>query len=164
MTQSSDAIWQALHGVEDPEIPVINIVEMGIVRGVTISEAGVEVSITPTYSGCPAMDAIANNIVEHLRATGVEQVQVTTVYNPAWTTDWMKDEARAKLKAYGIAPPGKKTCGNKKRPWLDKPAQAACPFCDATHTELRSEFGSTACKSLHFCNSCHQPFEHFKCI
>lgn len=161
---SCETVWQALRQVEDPEIPVLNIVEMGIVRDVTIAANQAKVTITPTYSGCPAMDAIATSIATQLQVLGLAEVQVKTVYAPAWTTDWITEDARQKLKAYGIAPPTKKACANLKKPWLTEPDQADCPFCDASNTELRSEFGSTACKSLHFCHACHQPFEHFKCI
>lgn len=164
MIQTKEAIWQALNQVEDPEIPVVNVVEMGIVRKVDLHDKGVDVTITPTYSGCPAMDAIADNIITHLGHCGFENVAVKTAYAPAWTTDWMSDDARQKLKDYGIAPPVKKACGNPTKPWLEAPSESPCPFCNSQHTELRSAFGSTACKSLHFCFNCHQPFEHFKCI
>jgi len=164
VSATAESIWALLQQVEDPEIPVLNVVEMGIVRDVSMEADGITVAITPTYSGCPAMDAIADNIVSHLHAQGFSQVRVKTVYAPPWTSDWITEEAREKLRDYGIAPPAKKACGASAKPWLEGPSHAGCPFCRSGNTELRSEFGSTACKALHFCNTCHQPFEHFKCI
>lgn len=164
MPPSTQDVWQALNKVEDPEIPVLNVVEMGIVREVHLDGDSVEVAITPTYSGCPAMDAIADAIRNQLTESLPVTVTIKTVYQPAWTTDWMTGEARKKLKDYGIAPPQPKPCGTSKKPWLTEPSQAACPYCNASNTSLTSAFGSTACKSLHYCHACQQPFEHFKCI
>lgn len=161
---TNDDAWQLLQLVEDPEIPVLNVVEMGIVRDVQVTEDQLEVAITPTYSGCPAMDAIADAIRQKLGEAFSLPVVVKTVFQPAWTTDWMTDEARRKLKEYGIAPPKTKPCGSPKKPWMEEPDNASCPFCNASETSLTSAFGSTACKSLHYCHACHQPFEHFKCI
>lgn len=158
---SKDHIMEVLGTIEDPEIPVITIVELGIVRDVEIAEdGGVTVVITPTYSGCPAMYAITASIEKSLKAEGLQQVKVKTVFNPAWTTDWITDEARQKLKEYGIAPPGYVIDDDL---FDFKPREIACPFCDSADTRRESEFGSTPCKSQYFCNSCRQPFEYFKC-
>jgi len=160
---TEDQIVKLLSEVKDPEIPVLDIVEMGIVRRVEITDA-VHVFITPTYSGCPAMHAIRQEIIRTLGAHGYANVSVDTVFEEAWSTEWMTDEARRKLEAYGIAPPGRLQAAGGELPiLLDEPA-VACPFCGSDNTRLTSAFGSTACKSLHFCDACSQPFEHFKCI
>ena len=160
---SKDELWAALNEVLDPEVPVISIVELGIVRDVQVMDEKVTVTITPTYSGCPAMNAIEQEVVKELRARGVEQVELKTVYSPAWTTDWIGAEAREKLRAYGIAPPSP----------VDHSAPIAigkrrlairCPYCGSAKTEMQSEFGPTACKSIHVCRDCRQPFEEFKTI
>ena len=163
LPSSSDAVLKILESVKDPEVPVISIVELGIVRGAVVSGDTVRVDITPTYSGCPAMRTIEEEVVLALKQHGFREVTVRTVFQPAWTTDWIGEDARQKLREYGIAPPG------PAEPMV--PIQLgrtirrqACPFCGSTDTATRSEFGSTACKSLHFCNACHQPFEHFKAI
>ncbi|MHB1224288.1 MAG: 1,2-phenylacetyl-CoA epoxidase subunit PaaD [Gemmatimonadaceae bacterium] len=165
---SLDGLWRVLETVLDPEVPVLSVVELGIVREVTADDDGVTITVTPTYSGCPAMRVIEHDILAALAAHGVTGARVRTVYAPAWTTDWMSDEARAKLKAYGIAPPGAATTGSGSGselvPLRRRRATPACPFCDSTDTETRSDFGSTACKSLAYCNGCHQPFELFKAI
>ena len=160
MQVTEQQIWSFISEVNDPEIPVLNVVEMGIVREVEQRGDGVCVVITPTYSGCPAMKMIEDQIVERLAGENLGPVRVETVYAPAWTTDWMTEEAREKMRVYGISPPGK-TCGDPSR---DPNAHAGCPFCGSDRTELRSTFGSTACKALHYCHACEQPFEHFKCI
>ncbi len=156
------SILQLLSNIPDPEIPVINIVEMGIVRNVEFSGDELLVKITPTYSGCPAMKAIEDDIVAELKAKGFEKVSVKKIYNPAWSTDWLTEEAKRKLKEYGIAPPEGKSEEDFYKDLITNPVH--CPFCNSKDTKLTSEFGSTACKSLHFCNECQQPFEHFKCI
>jgi ring-1,2-phenylacetyl-CoA epoxidase subunit PaaD len=152
----------ALDAVMDPEVPVLSIVELGIVRGVSVEEDGrtVRVILTPTYSGCPAMHAIEAEITRALLAAGFGRVELETVYAPAWTTDWIAEPAREKLRAYGIAPPGAASpelvpLGRAARP-------VSCPFCGSPNTALVSEFGATACKSLYFCHACRQPFEHIK--
>lgn len=161
---ATDAIWRLLETVPDPEVPAVSVVDLGIVRDVRIDAAGeVTVDVTPTYSGCPAMREIERAIVGTLASHGMEGAQVRTVFTPAWTTDWMSERAREKLRAYGIAPPGR-AADVALVPLLRRGAAVACPFCGAHETETRSTFGSTACKSLHFCNACHQPFEHFKAI
>ena len=164
-TYDEGQIWSYLDEVTDPEIPVLNVVEMGIVRGVTIDDAQkVTVRITPTYSGCPAMNAIEQAIKEKLIEKGIRDFEVETDFAEVWTTDWMTDHAKSKLKDYGIAPPEKTTSQEDFLTGLQKTKIVPCPFCDSLETELQSEFGSTACKSQYYCNSCHQPFEHFKCI
>ena len=159
----SDAILALLNEVMDPEVPVISIVELGIVRDVQLRDDGVTVTITPTYSGCPAMHVIEQEIVKTLGAHGVRPVEIRTSYSPAWTTDWIGAEAREKLRAYGIAPPSPVDHSapigiGRRRPAI------RCPYCGSTETTLQSEFGPTACKSIHVCRSCRQPFEEFKPI
>jgi len=163
MTSSEERAWTCLEEVKDPEIPVVSVVDMGIVRKVSWSDGGLIVQITPTYSGCPAMQVIENDIVEALTRDGFDGVRVETVLSPAWTTDWMSEQGRRNLKEYGIAPP-RKTCASTRSPFAEPDMAQPCPFCDSAQTELRSMFGSTACKALYYCDGCHQPFESFKCI
>ena len=151
-----------LEEVKDPEVPVLSIRELGVLRDVEIVADEVVVVLTPTYSGCPAMHAMEQDVVESLRRHGLDRVRVRTVYSPAWTTDWMSDEAKAKLEAYGIAPP-RRVEQDDLIP-LRRRASVACPYCKSVNTIMRSEFGSTACKAIHFCHACHQPFEQFKAI
>jgi len=151
--------WDAAAGVVDPEIPVLTIADLGVLREVTVGADGVEVAITPTYSGCPAMNMIALDIEMALARAGIADVKVRTVLSPAWTTDWMTEEGRRKLKEYGIAPPEK---GAGRRA-LFGAHTVACPQCGATDTELLSEFGSTSCKALWRCRACREPFDYFKC-
>lgn len=153
-----DALWQALDDVKDPEIPVVSLVEMGIVRDVAISPQGVVVTITPTFAGCPALHAMKQDIVDHLGSLGVEQVEVKTTFSPPWTSDWISDEAREKLRLFGLAPPPKHG-GRFEITLLD---QVACPYCGSTKTGLRNSFGSTPCRMIFYCDSCQQPFEQFK--
>lgn len=156
MVISEVNIWELLKEVKDPELPALDIIEMGIAREIKIESGKVTVVITPTYSGCPAMFMIENEIRNVLSKNGIN-CEVKTTYTPAWTTDWLTEAAREKLRQYGIAPPGKdiEEIFNKN---------TICPFCGSDDTKLVSNFGSTACKSIHYCNSCVQPFEHFKCI
>lgn len=163
-TYSKEQIWEFLREITDPEIPVLNIVEMGIARSVEIEEGKVTVKITPTYSGCPAMNAIEQLVNEKLEERGVPDYTVRMDYKETWTTDWMTEEAKDKLKEYGIAPPEKTVPEDDFLNSLRSTKIVPCPYCDSFETELQSEFGSTACKSQYFCNSCNQPFEHFKCI
>jgi ring-1,2-phenylacetyl-CoA epoxidase subunit PaaD len=159
-----ERVLAALDEVPDPEVPAISVVELGVVRDVEIDGRAITVVITPTYSGCPAMKAIEDDILAALRGQGWPDARVRTVFAPAWTTDWMTDAAREKLRAYGIAPPGR--APHEEFVVLRRRAAApvACPFCGSTATALRSEFGSTACKAMHYCNACRQPFEEFKAI
>ena len=155
--------WAALREVMDPEVPVLSVVELGIIRDVVVGDHEVTVTVTPTYSGCPAMRVIEEDIEAALRARGAERVTVKTSFTPAWTTDWIPAEAREKLRAYGIAPPGAANHDAPVSIGRRRPA-VRCPYCGSTETELRSEFGATACKSIHVCRSCDQPFEEFKAI
>jgi ring-1,2-phenylacetyl-CoA epoxidase subunit PaaD len=165
LSAGTTELLDLLRGIPDPEVPALNIVELGIVRRVEIGTDGrVTVEVTPTYSGCPAMRVIEEEIVAALRANGYENVELRTVYSPAWTTDWLSDEAKAKLKAYGIAPPGRVETEQPLVPLTSTARRAACPYCGSSNTERRSEFGSTACKAIHYCHHCHQPFEEFKAI
>lgn len=161
---TEDQIWEYLTEVNDPEIPVLNIIEMGIARSVEIVDDKVIVRITPTYSGCPAMNAIEQSVRDKLHDKSVPNFEVILDYSEAWTTDWMTEEAKTKLKDYGIAPPEKSTNDDDFLTSLSSTKIVPCPYCDSFETELQSQFGSTACKAQYFCNGCHQPFEHFKCI
>ena len=157
---SRDEILRWLGQVADPEIPVLSITDLGIVRDVDVGER-VTVALSPTYSGCPATEVIEKSVMDALRDHGVEDVEIKRVLSPPWTTDWISDEGRDKLRRYGIAPPEK---GAGKRALLRGERQVACPRCSATSTELVSEFGSTACKASYRCSECLEPFEYFKCI
>lgn len=149
-----------LSEVPDPEIPVLSITDLGIVRDVSVSSE-VVVDLTPTYSGCPATEFIENSVLDALRDRGIDDVSIRRVLSPPWTTDWISAEGRAKLKAYGIAPPQQ---GASKRDLLQGGRRIACPQCDSLNTALVSEFGSTACKAYYKCSDCLEPFEYFKCI
>lgn len=160
---SPDEVYGVLNSVMDPEVPVISVVELGIVRDVAIQNDVVTITITPTYSGCPAMREIEADIRTALIAHGVHDVSVKLVLSPAWTTDWIGPEAREKLRAYGIAPPGR--AEPQGLITLTRARVAVpCPFCRSNDTRLQSEFGSTACKAIHVCNSCRQPFDEFKAL
>ncbi len=159
-----EAILAMLREVPDPEVPVLSIVDLGIVRDVELADDGVTVVITPTYSGCPAMRMIEDEIVAALRAHGIAHGRTRTVYSPPWTTDWLSDDAKRRLEQYGIAPPGPAVAEEELVPLRRRAAPVRCPFCHSTHTRERSEFGSTACKSLWYCEECRQPFEAFKPI
>lgn len=148
-------IRQILETVCDPEVPVLTIADLGIIRDIKIHDDTIEVIITPTYTGCPAMDMIAMNIKMALIEQGYKNIKVTSVLSPAWTTDWMSKEGKRKLKEYGIAAPDKK--------FLISIDGVECPLCNSTNTKLISEFGSTACKALYQCNDCKEPFDYFKC-
>lgn len=160
---TKNQIWEFLRDVKDPEIPVLDIIEMGIARSVEFEDDKVIVKITPTYSGCPAMHAIEKMVREKLIEKDIFNFDVILDYSEAWTTDWMTKEAKTKLKDFGIAPPNKTTDDGDFLKTLTGTKVVPCPFCDSFDTELVSEFGSTACKSQYFCNGCTQPFEHFKC-
>ncbi|MCA0376743.1 MAG: phenylacetate-CoA oxygenase subunit PaaJ [Gemmatimonadetes bacterium] len=160
---TQDEVWAVLETVPDPEVPVISVVELGVVRDVVVQGDGVTVTMTPTYSGCPAMREMEEDIRTALAAKGVAQVTVHTVLSPAWTTDWIGPAAREKLRAYGIAPPGKAEAGGLVTLTRARPP-VPCPFCGSSDTRLESEFGSTACKAIRFCRACQQPFEEFKSL
>jgi ring-1,2-phenylacetyl-CoA epoxidase subunit PaaD len=151
--------WDAAASVVDPEIPVLTIADLGVLRDVVLDGDHVEVAITPTYSGCPAMNMIALEIELALERAGFRHSKVSTVLSPAWTTDWMSEEGRQKLRAYGIAPP---QASSSRRALFGEQA-VACPQCGSVNTELLSEFGSTSCKALWRCKSCREPFDYFKC-
>ena len=156
-----DDVWRILGEVMDPEVPVLSVVELGIIRDVAVDDARVRITITPTYSGCPAMHTMEQDMRAALAAHGIAGVEFETVYSPAWTSDWIPAEAKEKLRRFGIAPPAPTEQGGLISLTRRAPA-VACPYCSSTNTERRSEFGSTACKAIHFCNACHQPFDEFK--
>lgn len=154
-TISKEKIWEILGTVTDPEVPVLTILDLGIVRDVVVTNETVEVVITPTYTGCPAMDMISMNIRIALAEHKINNVKITSVLSPAWTTDWMSEAGKQKLKTYGIAAPNKN---------FEIPENGVeCPLCNSINTRLISQFGSTACKALYQCNDCKEPFDYFKC-
>jgi len=155
-----DTILEWLADVPDPEIPVLTIMDLGIVRDVECG-TGVVVSLAPTYSGCPATEVIESSVIAALEDRGVVDVTVKRVLSPPWTTDWISDVGREKLREYGIAPPEH---GGSKRALLQGKRRIPCPRCESENTELVSEFGSTACKASYRCADCLEPFEYFKCI
>lgn len=162
MKKTAAEILRILETIPDPEIPVISIVELGIVRDILVGADGkISIHITPTYSGCPAMMAIEQEIVRALNSNGFPDVAVKLVYTPVWTTDWIPDAAKEKLRNYGIAPPAHST--SDKSVLSIHPRSIACPRCGSTRTVMVSPFGSTACKSLHKCEDCLEPFDYFKC-
>tara|TARA_B100000767_G_scaffold70129_1_gene66735 strand:+ start:227 stop:718 length:492 start_codon:yes stop_codon:yes gene_type:complete len=161
INRSKESIYQLLAQVPDPEIPVVNIIEMGMIRDVIVTPEKVDVFLCPTYSGCPAMDMIESMVKEKLLASGFLNVLVTLVYKPAWTTDWMNAQTKEKLRAFGIAPPVGKVLSKKS---LLANETVACPQCRSENTKIKSMFGSTACKALYTCSDCLEPFDYFKCI
>lgn len=174
--QREAAAWAVLDTVPDPEVPALSLRDLGVVREVILPEdegegasaGGLEVVLTPTYSGCPATEVIAQSVKTALEEEGLGPVTVTHRLAPAWTTDWISDSGRRKLREYGIAPPehlGERAAGNPvARPIRLRPRNVACPRCGSSDTERLSAFGSTACKALHRCLACREPFEHFKPI
>lgn len=158
---SPESIWQLLEEVSDPEVPVLSILDLGIVRGVRVEGEEVHVTITPTYSGCPAMNTIATEIRLRLLAEGVTKLHIHNQLSPAWTTAWMSEAGKQKLEAYGIAPP-KDATGHVLNLFGQDEA-LKCPHCQSTNTRLVSQFGSTACKAHYQCNDCLEPFDYFKC-
>lgn len=167
-----DQVWSWLGEVPDPEIPVISVVDLGIVRDVAFDGDECVVTITPTYSGCPAMQVISDAVGEALRARGLDKLRIVTQLSPAWTTDWMSETGKAALKGYGIAPPVEQAIdisglrsglrGGVKRGAFKEP-EVECPNCGSKHTQLTSQFGSTPCKALYKCLDCREPFDYFKC-
>ncbi len=157
---TAEEVEALLAEVKDPEIPVISIRELGVLRDVSVIDGRVEVTITPTYSGCPAMDVMQLDVERALRKAGVNDYQVKQVLSPAWTTDWISESGRRKLLEYGIAPPPRSA---DIRALKGGSMEIACPQCGSTDTEMLSQFGSTACKALYRCNSCREPFDLFKC-
>ncbi|BDQ13002.1 1,2-phenylacetyl-CoA epoxidase subunit PaaD [Sediminibacterium sp. TEGAF015] len=158
IADTNAAIWSILETVMDPEVPVLSVVDLGVIRAVAKDGQQITVTITPTYTGCPAMDMIAMQIRMALMAAGYEPT-IKTILSPAWTTDWMTEKGKQQLKAYGIAPPIGKSIDAAYLEELVVP----CPQCQSTHTVLISQFGSTACKALFKCEECKEPFDYFKC-
>ena len=162
---TQEQAWKVLEAVPDPEIPVVSVIELGIVREVDAAADGqLRVVVTPTYSGCPATEVIAEDIRNALLTAGAGSVSVETRLSPAWTTDWIATDAREKLRAYGIVPPGERSACDGARPIHFVRRQLPCPRCGSTDTARISEFGSTACKALYRCKDCLEPFEYFKPI
>ena len=163
ISNNTEQIRNLLEDVYDPEVPVLSVLDLGIIRNISFHESGAPViTITPTYSGCPAMDVISMSIRLKLIEHGYRNVEIKTVLSPAWTTDWMTEKGKEKLKAYGIAPPNPKqlVC----MPDLFQQEESIqCPHCNSYHTKMISQFGSTACKALYQCNDCKEPFDYFKC-
>jgi ring-1,2-phenylacetyl-CoA epoxidase subunit PaaD len=154
-------IWTILDEVKDPEVPVLSVIDLGIVRAVKTSDDQISITITPTYSGCPAMDIISMDIRLKLIEKGYRNISIHQQLSPAWTTDWMSEEGKQKLKSFGIAPPNPRQQFCSSEMFQQEAVQ--CPRCNSYHTELISQFGSTACKSMYRCLDCKEPFDHFKC-
>ena len=153
---NKEAIFAYLEEIKDPEVPVLSIIDLGIVRDIKMNDDEIEIIVTSTYTGCPAMDMITANIRIELTTLGFKKIKITTALSPAWTTDWMSEEGKRKLQLYGIAPPDKR---------FSIPEDGVeCPQCHSNNTRLVSEFGSTACKALYQCNDCKEPFDYFKCF
>ncbi|MDB3905936.1 phenylacetate-CoA oxygenase subunit PaaJ [Crocinitomicaceae bacterium] len=161
MVATKEEIWGYLEEVFDPEVPVLTVVDLGVVRNVELDGDACKVTITPTYSGCPAMKRIEDDIVENLNEKGIDNVSVDLVLAPAWTTDWLSEDGKRKLKEYGIAPPENEP---DKSVLFADPFVVPCPKCEAKDTRLVSQFGSTACKAHYQCNVCLEPFDYFKCL
>jgi ring-1,2-phenylacetyl-CoA epoxidase subunit PaaD len=161
---TAERAWDVLSRVPDPEIPVISVTELGIVRDVRACDDAIEVVVTPTYSGCPATEVIARSIEQALQDAGAQAVRIEQRLSPAWTTDWITPAARQKLNAYGIAPPHStvEPAEQAERPIVFTPRAVACPRCASLDTERLSQFGATACKALYRCRACREPFEYFK--
>lgn len=160
-----ELIYSWLEQIADPEIPVLSILDLGIVRDVQVTDDSVDVVITPTYSGCPAMDAIAFEIRMKLLEHGVKNLNLSQSLSPAWTTDWMTAAGKEKLRSYGIAPPQRLSSHQSMRMQglIDEDPVVPCPQCQSADTREISRFGSTACKALYQCNNCKEPFDYFKC-
>jgi ring-1,2-phenylacetyl-CoA epoxidase subunit PaaD len=158
---SEQDIWNILKEVKDPEVPVLSVIDLGIIRSVKTADDKIDIIITPTYSGCPAMDVISMDIRLKLIEKGYRIVSIKQQLSPAWTTDWMSDEGKEKLKTYGIAPPNPKQQFCAEEMFQQEAIQ--CPQCNSFHTEVISQFGSTACKALYRCLDCKEAFDYFKC-
>lgn len=157
---STEQIWEFLKDVKDPEVPVLTVVDLGVIRSVELNGTNCLVTITPTYTGCPAMKVIEEDIVERLSQEGLT-TEVKTTLSPAWTTDWITEDGRNKLEEYGIAPPQDEV---DKSVLFAEPTIVPCPLCKSKNTRLISQFGSTACKAHYQCNDCKEPFDYFKCL
>ena len=158
---TKEEVYQILKEVFDPEIPVLTLVDLGVIRDVILSDEVCHVKISPTYSGCPAMKVMEEDIIEKLHEKGIANVTVELVLSPAWTTDWITEEGKEKLRAYGIAPPEDEV---DKSILFAKPTVVPCPKCGSTHTKMISQFGSTACKAHYQCQDCLEPYDYFKCL
>ena len=156
---TTEQLWQLLSEVPDPEVPVLSIADLGVLRKVEVINSKAIITITPTYSGCPAMDMISMGIRMALLENGISNFEIKTVLSPAWTTDWMSEAGKQKLKEFGIAPP----IGKSFDPQFLEDVVVPCPHCGSESTNLVSEFSSTACKAFYVCNECKEPFDHFKC-
>lgn len=161
MTIDKAHIWEQLENVKDPEIPVLSVVDLGVVRSVDLNDNGCKITITPTYSGCPAMKEIEFDIIKTLTEAFNTNIEVHTVLSPAWTTDWLTESGRKKLLDYGISPPAEES--RDKSQLFQEPRNVVCPVCKSYNTKMISQFGSTACKSLFQCNDCKETFDYFKC-
>lgn len=159
-----DRAWRAAASVVDPEIPVLTIEDLGVLREVEVRDGRVEVLITPTYSGCPAMDAIRDDVASALADAGFDDVRVTLTLSPAWTTDWMSAAGKQKLKEFGIAPPGLRPAPGAHSVPVRLALAVKCPRCSSVNTRELSRFGSTSCKALYECRDCLEPFDHFKVL
>lgn len=156
-TAQSAQLFELLSNVVDPEIPVLTLQDLGVLRDISVTDGEVKVIITPTYAGCPAIETMQADIETTLAEAGYQQVTVQQSLSPAWTTDWMSESGREKLRAYGVAPPAMTACGQQKE-------AITCPQCNSANVKRVSEFGSTACKALYQCQDCREPFDYFKCI
>ena len=154
-------IWNYLEEVTDPEVPVLTIVDLGVVRSVSFTNNEFIITITPTYSGCPAMKVIEEDIISSLKSKGISNVKIELTLAPAWTTDWLTEAGRNKLREYGIAPPENEV---DKSVLFSEPTIVPCPLCKSRNTKMVSQFGSTACKAHYQCNECLEPFDYFKCL
>ncbi len=163
MHKEEQHIYDLIKDIPDPEIPVLTIVDLGVIRQVEQRDDEFVITITPTYTGCPAMNQFEDDILKTLKDNGIENVRIATSYEPAWTTDWMSDEAKQKLQDYGIAPPQEKTSDKNYVVGKEK-KRVICPQCKSENTKMISQFGSTACKALYQCDDCKEPFDYFKCI
>ena len=158
---TEERIWELMEEVFDPEVPVLTVVDLGVVRGVQKVNDSWKITITPTYSGCPAMKRIEDDILEKLEENGIDKVTVELVLSPAWTTDWLTENGKRKLKEYGIAPPVDEV---DKSVLFAEPPVVPCPKCGSNYTKMISQFGSTACKAHYQCQECLEPFDYFKCL
>lgn len=158
---NKELIWELLERVKDPEVPVLSVVDLGIIRSVELNNDELLITITPTYSGCPAMHTIEDDINTILLQNGIDRFQIKTTLSPAWTTDWITEKGRENLREYGIAPPENEV--DKSILFAD-PTVVPCPLCKSKNTKMVSLFGSTACKAHYQCNNCLEPFDYFKCL
>ena len=158
---TSEEIWKELETVMDPEVPVLSVLDLGVIRSVDLNFPKLHIRITPTYSGCPAMKTIEEDIIDRLKKFEDLEIEIETVLHPAWTTDWLSEEGRKKLKMYGIAPPENEV--DKSVLFAEAPV-VPCPHCNSSDTRMISQFGSTSCKAHYQCNTCQEPFDYFKCL